>query len=139
MVSNFFIKALGGHTRQQMKTIEQKVEALEAEKQNLEHYRDFAESVYIYTGSYPAWKAQSEYREMMAEQGKPVSGIYPGEGERITHAESVDNYLGKIVDSYSELMDKVGYSAFPGENLFWEEDSGLRKARGEEYLKANIK
>lgn len=103
---------------------------------DINHYKSFAISVNTYIGNYPAWKAQSEYREGMLNLGFPLSGNYPkGEnGQWPSNLENVDIYLGKIVDSFSILLKQVGHQDFFGSSELWKSKEQLDIACGNDWL-----
>ncbi|HDT5864453.1 TPA: hypothetical protein QHB43_004430 [Aeromonas hydrophila subsp. hydrophila] len=92
---NWLIKFLGGHTDAEFSSLREKAEGLEP-------YKNFAESIKVYAGNYPAWKAQSEFREVMHNIGAPLTDrhLSPCGADDIPlkHAEYVDLYLGRVVD-----------------------------------------
>lgn len=121
------IKQLGGHTEAEMEVVKQRLEQSEFER---DQYKQFAESVYIYMGNYPVWKAQSEYRQMMSEKGMPLSGEF---SQPPTRAECVDLYLGRIVDSFADLLRSAGREFSSSERFM--DEMQLSEARGKMWLK----
>ncbi|EHH1077096.1 hypothetical protein J7I01_002741 [Vibrio parahaemolyticus] len=95
-------------------------------------YKDLAKSIYIYTGNYPAWKAQSEYRHCMEEWGHTISKEFSK--PHPTRPELVDQYLGKIVDGFAMLYEKNPPDFMQSPSVFWEKDK-LSEARGDNFLK----
>lgn len=97
-------------------------------------YKDFAMSVYLYAGNYPAWKAQSEYRQNMDELGqaisKELSQPHP------TQPELIDRYLGNIVDAFAVLYEKGAPDFMQSSHLgCWDKDN-LSEVRGDVFLKS---
>jgi len=94
---NWVIKFLGGHTDAEFSSLREKAEGLEP-------YKDFAESIKIYAGGYPAWKAQSEFREVMHNIGAPLTDrhLSPCSSDSdyipLKRAAYVDLYLGRVVE-----------------------------------------
>jgi hypothetical protein len=108
MLKSFLIKLLGGYTPGEVANIRNAELDLTEQVRALEPYKEFTDSISFYVGNYPAWKAQSEYRQAMSDLGRPLSGEYPSKGMSYpTHAENVDLYLGRLVDGFSELKQKV--------------------------------
>jgi len=70
------IGLLGGVSNTEHHRLQIEVDRLRGIEDERNLYKDFALSTYSYAGSYPAWKAQSEYREMMHELGHPLNGIH---------------------------------------------------------------
>lgn len=118
---NWLIKLLGGHTDVEFSSLREKAEGLEP-------YKDFAESIKIYAGGYPAWKAQSEFREVMNYVGAPLTDRHLSpcgpDNTSLNHAEYVDLYLGRVVDGLA-LMYKNESSI-----ARWDD----KNARGFHYL-----
>lgn len=136
MLRNYLIKLFGGYTANEIGEVRQSKRSLTEQVRLLEPYREFANSVSVYVGNYPAWKAQSEYREVLRNLGQPLSGEYPSSNASYpTHAENVDLYLGRLVDGLSELNRQVPGSV-PG--TYWDSPEDLASARGEVFLKRSI-
>lgn len=91
---NWLIKLLGGYTNSEFSSISETAK-------NLEPYKEFAESIKIYAGNYPAWKAQSEFREVMHMLGKPLTAN--PDSTALKHADYVDLYLGRVVDGLASI------------------------------------
>lgn len=128
-MKNKLIRLLGGVTAAQheelRERIESKVNHLIAEKNA---YKTFAEATYIYAGNYPAWKAQSEYRQIMSEKGSALKELSCG-----SKNELVDSYLGRIVDSYASLFATIKPDFMNA--YHWKKDR-LEEARGGDYLRS---
>lgn len=97
-------------------------------------YKSFAMSVYLYAGNYPAWKAQSEYRQSMDELGqaisKELSQPHP------TRPELIDRYLGNIVDAFAVLYEKGSPGFMQSSHLgCWDKDN-LSEVKGDAFLKS---
>jgi len=128
-VKEKLIKILGGHTKDEMLMIKSEHESEILQHQSeLSAYKEFTKSAYQYIGSYPAWKAQQEYRESMMNLGFPISAEI---NEYPTNEQNIDIYLGKIVDSFVILFSKVENQF--GYNDLWEKEV-LTMARGVDYL-----
>ena len=129
-VRSLIIKLLGGVTRAEYDQQQSQIAFLTNENSQLSDYKEFAKSIYYYAGSYPVWKAQSEYREMMMHEMKhPLSGKYSDCPKK---AELLDIYLGRVVDSFAKLIAKS--DDFSVKNSFWS-DERLPEARGDDlYL-----
>ena len=119
------IKLLGGHTSQELAFLKTEFEKTKLE---CDEYIIFVNSVCNYVGSYPVWKAQQEYRELMYELGNPILSEIKGFP---THSQNVDIYLGKVVDSCVDLFKKVDFEC--GSSHWWEKEF-LSTARGDNYL-----
>lgn len=136
VILNGLIKMLGGHTKTEYAALEERHREAKERVEQLEPYREFTESIITYTGSYPAWKAQSEYREVMAELGSPIPATYTA--PLPTTAELVDMYLGRVVDGLAVLATKPPLphrtQAFGCETKW--QGPGLSSARGDRYLGA---
>lgn len=105
------IKLLGGHTDAEFAQV---CKEREEKKATLKTYQELAEAISIYAGSYPAWKAQMDYRKALAEQGRGLTGEHlAADHTSPTAAELVDLYLGKVVDSLDALRGKIPH-AVPG-------------------------
>ncbi|HDX9006509.1 TPA: hypothetical protein RQO57_003574 [Aeromonas dhakensis] len=118
------IKLLGGHTDAEFAQV---CKEREENSAILKPYQELAEAISIYAGSYPAWKAQMDYRKELAEQGRGLTGEHLATDHlNPNSAELVDLYLGKVVDSLDALRSKVPH-AVPGH---WD---GFKIAR-DEYL-----
>ena len=89
-------------------------------KKELVKHKEFFESAYMYCGSYPNWKAQQEYRQIIQER----------RGEKFFQpTEPLDQYLGNLVDATKKLMQTSNSIDFIETNhYFWNE--GLSQARG---------
>ncbi len=95
-------------------------------------YKSFAMSVYLYAGNYPAWKAQSEYRQSMDELGHTISNEFSG--SHLTRPELIDRYLGNIVDAFAVLYEKGSPDFMQSSHLgCWDKDN-LSEARGDDFL-----
>ncbi|MDG3424566.1 hypothetical protein P5E72_24060, partial [Vibrio parahaemolyticus] len=95
-------------------------------------YKRFVHSIAIYAGNYPAWKAQSEFRELMisCEQHVPVID----ETLDVPIQSYIDRYLGRIVDGLQELIyEQKLLSDFVPNEESWDPDS-LEEVRGNEYI-----
>lgn len=125
IIKEWLKRILGGVT---VKEHQMTVKAINSKSAELEAHKKFIESVYIYVGNYPAWKAQQEYREYLNEMGLPLdknySKLYPQK------KESVDIYLGRIVDAFVTL-NADGYFKC-GSDAAWNEL--LSHARGDNFL-----
>lgn len=89
----------------------------------LEDYRRFFNSLYNYKGSYPAWKALQEYREL-------ILALNPSEHHCAYHFHNVDSYLERVVDGLNLLRK------YHGEHRHghgWSEDH-LPGAKGDHLL-----
>lgn len=119
---NRLIKLLGGHTKFELSAMQEKAKELEP-------YKDFAESIKVYAGDYPAWKAQSEFREVMHMLGEPLTTqhLKPRSPDTppLKHAEYVDLYLGRVVDGLAKIYKNESSLAR------WDDNN----ARGVDYLK----
>lgn len=118
---NWLIKFLGGHTAAEFSSLREKAEGLEP-------YKNFAESIKVYAGNYPAWKAQSEFREVMHNIGAPLTDrhLSPCSSDNIPlkHAEYVDLYLGRVVEGLALIYKNESSIAR------WDD----KNARGVHYL-----
>ncbi|MCQ9090980.1 hypothetical protein [Vibrio alginolyticus] len=96
-------------------------------------YKDFAQSIYLYAGNYPAWKAQSEYRQCMNELGHAIGKeLSP---QHLTRPELIDKYLGSIVNAFAVLNEKSSPDFMQSSLLeYWGKDN-LAEARGDSFLK----
>lgn len=131
MLKNLLIKLLGGYTDGEVADIRNAERDLTEQVRALKPYKVFADSISVYVGNYPAWKAQSEYRQALCDLGHPLSGEYPSEGMSYpTHAENVDLYLGRVVDGFYELKQKVPESV---SGTHWDV-ADLDSARGDIFL-----
>lgn len=105
------IKLLGGHTDAEFAQV---CKEREENSATLKPYQELAEAISIYAGSYPAWKAQMDYRKGLAEQGRGLTVEHlAADHTSPTSAELVDLYLGKVVDSLDVLRGKIPH-AVPG-------------------------
>lgn len=95
---------------------------LETIKTELDAYRDFYKAVYEYVGTYPNWKVQQEFRQLIATLGT-------SDNHNSWHFHNLDAYLGKLVDETNKIR-KIYYAEDP--NPLSEEY--LSEARGDEYL-----
>lgn len=111
---------------------ERMVELKNNEDLLLKDYEKFVSSIYTYCGSYPAWKAQQEYRQVFFELGSPLSGSY---AEIPKRAELVDIYLGRLVDAFDTLINSVRQRK-RGYKDHWGEGS-LSERRGDYFLALN--
>ena len=84
--------------------------------------KEFFEIAYQYCGSYPNWKAQQEYREIIQERS----------GEQFFQpTEPLDQFLGKLVDATKKLLQTSDSINLVGtDSYFWNE--GLSQARGDD-------
>jgi len=64
--------------------------------EELEAHRNLFKSVYHYTGSYPVWKVQQEFREL-------VESLKPDSVHCLWHFHNLDRYLSKLVDETDKL------------------------------------
>lgn len=122
------IKLLGGVSASEHDELKAERDKLQAEH---DLYMDFAKSIYTYAGSYPVWKAQSEYRQMLEEIGHPLFDEHSVPPQR---AELLDIYLGRVVDSFAQLIGNTPQAKIWGRNKFWGKDQ-LPEARGDYFLK----
>lgn len=99
--------------------------------EKVESYEEFAEQCYWYVGSYPAWKAQSEFRELLTELGCPA------DPKSESRAASVDFYLGKVVDACAELREKAPSVKFGDDAELWS-NKQLPEARGDNWLAKSV-
>lgn len=95
---------------------------LETIKTELQAYKDFYKAVYEYVGSYPNWKVQQEFRQLIATLG-------PSEDSSHFHFHNLDAYLEKLVNETNKIR-KNYYGEAPDHN--WEKY--LSEARGDQYL-----
>ena len=86
------------------------VSALEEDNKRL---IEFFNSVYTYHGSYPNWKAQQEFRDLVSK-------------DEAHHADAIDDYLSVVVDATRDCMLKRGLRL----DHFWETTEKLTIARG---------
>jgi hypothetical protein len=86
----------------------------------LQKHKEFFESVYMYCGSYPNWKAQQEYRQIIQER----------RGDHFFQpTEPLDQFLGNLVDATQKLIQSSESIDLNGANpYFW--NDGLSQARG---------
>lgn len=121
------IKLLGGYTDVEFAQV---CTEREEKTATLKPYLELADAISTYAGSYPAWKAQMDYRKELAEQGRGLTGEHLAIGHpNPNSAELVDLYLGKVVDSLDVLRSKIP-DAVPGH---WD---SFKIAR-DEYLQQN--
>ncbi len=97
-------------------------------------YKSFAMSVYLYAGNYPAWKAQSEYRQSMDELGHAISK--ESSQPHPTRPELIDRYLGNIVDAFAVLYEKGSPDFMQSSHLGCWDNDNLSEARGDVFLKS---
>lgn len=101
---------------------------LESTNRRLGRYIEYARSVYLYAGSYPNWKAQQEFRQIIHEcaLGKCAQSPVP-----------LDDYLGKVVDETTRLLanDHALHSASNASTYF--DESFLAHARGKAPTRIN--
>lgn len=95
----------------------------ESSASELQAHRDLFKSIYQYTGSYPVWKVQQEFRELVLE-------LNPGIDHCHFHFHNLDAYLSKLVDEVDKLrkFHDSHYSLGHG----W--DNLLPQARGDHLL-----
>ncbi|WP_286984112.1 hypothetical protein [Haliea sp.] len=127
-IKKMLLSWLGAVPQEKLTAKESECTAL---KEKLENYEQFAEQCYWYIGSYPAWKAQSEFRELLAELGCPV------DLKSKSRAASVDFYLGKVVDACAELREKVPSVKFGDDAELWS-NRRLPEARGDNWLAKSV-
>jgi len=110
---------------------------LEVLTNQVELYKGLANTAYHYAGSYPAWKAQKEFRGIMKEAGVVISDNYLKHPfPHPTKAEQVDFYLSRIIDAFSTEINKGTKIDFV-ENNMWSAKE-LPEARGEHLLNKSI-
>lgn len=122
---DWLIEILGGVTEHKYQVV---VRENNAKSEEVEAYRKFIDSIHIYAGNYPAWKAQQEYREYLYKIGLPLK-----KNHDVLHPENrdyLDIYLGRIVDAFVALMEE-GYFNHK-QDIYWNEF--LSVARGDDYL-----
>lgn len=90
----------------------------------LEAHRELFKSLYSYVGSYPAWKVQQEFREL-------ILSLNPPTGHCAYHFHNLDDYLGKLVDGINKVRRFHEESISNGYG--WDEDI-LKQARGDFLL-----
>lgn len=90
----------------------------------LEAHRRYFRSIYSYIGSYPAWKAQQEFRELILSLNPPAKHCK-------YHFHNIDAYFGKVVDETNKLRHFHDHQISNGHG--WE-DGLLRQARGDLLL-----
>lgn len=88
----------------------------------LEDLRALYKSLYQYKGSYPAWKALQEYRQL-------ILSLNPGNDDCLYHFHCVDSYLNKVVDEINKL--RKYNENYRGHH--WDEDT-LPQAKGDHLL-----
>ena len=117
------IKLLGGHTDAEFAQV---CKEREEKKATLKTYQELAEAISIYAGSYPAWKAQMDYRKALAEQGRGLTGE--------KRSFSKDRYFQADVKSEDKLVPEgiEGQVPFRGpiEAITHQLVGGLRAAMG---------
>jgi hypothetical protein len=110
----FLLKKLGlmtiGESESKMAKLQKTVSTLEEDNERL---IEFFNTVYSYHGSYPNWKAQQEFRDLVSK-------------EATHHADAIDDYLSVIVDATRDCMLKRGLPL----DHFWETTEKLANARG---------
>jgi len=124
------IQLLGGIEKQEHMHVLDKCQS------ELNDYKVFATSLYNYYGSYPAWKAQQEYRELLSNKGIALTRRVlqsPDKLKSCTHEEYIDIYLGRIVDAFTKMV-RMYPTHFKGDHHYWYEEK-LSSARGNDYLK----
>lgn len=94
----------------------------------LEAHRELFKSVYSYVGSYPVWKVQQEFRELILALEPNTDN--PGYEY---HFHNIDNYLSKIITLMADLKE-----IRPDGNPFWEDEQMLSRAKGD-YLLEQIR
>lgn len=67
-------------------------------KKELDAHRQFYKSIYHYHGSYPVWKVQQEFREI-------IESLKPDSEQCLWHFHNLDTYLSKLVDGVDSLRD----------------------------------
>ena len=103
-------------------------EILEIDPLLLKDYKVFFDSAYIYMGSYPLWKVQQEFRELiLALEPNTDNPSYE------YHFHNIDNYLSKIITVMASLKQ-----IRPDGHPFWDDEQELSGARGD-YLLELIK
>ena len=126
-LKHFLIKTLGGYTDSDFSFLRERNRELALD---LDLYKTFAESVKFYAGNYPAWKAQSEFREVMSDVGHPLSDRHlkplSSDDEHLNHAEYVDLYLGRVADGLAKIY-KIRHHLY--------HDYHENENRGDFYLK----
>lgn len=133
-LTNWIVKKLGAATSEEVAQINSQ---LEESQRVADAYRNYVDSILIYAGNYPAWKAQQEFRQIMSEQGAPVTGklidLTPTEA---TKAEYLDHYLGRVIDGLQQLIPVVSMPNSVTDDPFKDCDAHS-KTRGMQYLKEN--
>jgi hypothetical protein len=90
----------------------------------LKQYKEFFNSVFIYQGNYPCWKAEQEFRQIL----KAYDGGDLGKSIDLKK-QDVLSYLVKIVDATNHLMKTQASAAEGKDTHFWSDDL-LPEARG---------
>jgi len=105
-------------------------------KQEIALYKRLAHTAHDYSGNYPVWKAQQEFRDVMKEAGIDISNSYLKleRSQNLSKAEHIDFYLGRVVDAFSTEINKGAQLDFANMDMFWSEDE-LSEARGDYLLK----
>jgi hypothetical protein len=88
--------------------------------------REFYKNVYWYIGSYPNWKVQQEYRQLLTTL-EPNSNITAGD-QAPYHLHNIDAYLTKLVNESNKLADI--FPELPGSH----NQIDLDNRRGNPYL-----
>jgi hypothetical protein len=135
-LKSFLIRLLGGVSAEKYKQLEFKNGELNNQVSDLTPYKEFATSIYRYAGNYPAWKAQCEYREGLFNLGFPLGVKHlQNDGKHMpSHLEYVDIYLGRVVDSFSALLEKVGHPIAGITSECWKVKDELDIVRGTHWL-----
>ena len=94
----------------------------------LEAHRELFKSLYSYVGSYPVWKVQQEFRELILALEPNTDN--PGYEY---HFHNIDNYLSKIITLMAELKE-----IRPSGDPFWDDEQTLSSAKGD-YLLPQIR
>lgn len=90
----------------------------------LEAHRELFKSLYSYVGSYPAWKVQQEFRELILSLNPPAEHC-------AYHFHNIDAYLGKLVDEINKVRKFHDESISKGYG--WDNEI-LKQARGDFLL-----
>lgn len=86
---------------------------LDQSNRRLGHYIDYAASVYQYSGTYPNWKAQQEFRQMLHERPSVHC---------LQDPSPLNDYLAKLVDETKKLL-----ATEQQEFLHWQSEPKLRQ------------
>ena len=120
---SLLIRCLGGVPDSEYQKL---ASELKEKQDEVDGYKLFAKSIYVYAGNY-----QAEFRQLMNDCNCPVSD----EPFNFSNKNYIDSYLGRIVDGLQRLIHKQKMiSNFNAES--WDLEA-LEHVRGKQYLDKN--